>query len=553
MKKILAFALAAIMLMSLMVGCGGGKEPEIVEEPEGHITLTVGVPQSANISSYTDNDFTKWIEEQIDVTLDFVYYSGNTEEANQQFSLDCAAGKEIPDVIWGFHGMSNYNLGDLGEDGYVLDLNPYLETNFPHFQEALKDVPERDRKIAVEKGTNPDDGGYYGMPLIALEHVDNMAFPVFINKVWLDKVGKEMPTTVDELYDVLVAFRDGDCNGNGKKDEIPMVSAAGSCTGLAAWVMNAYMYWDPSNIYNVDDNGKIYSPIVTDEFRQGLKFLNKLYEEGLVSELCWSGASYTDFVNINTPADQVAKAGIWFGHPSIYTDANTTILDQYDALAPLKDATGKGGWTVFQPNVIKWISWITTSCEYPYAAMRFLDLMYTDEAMARMRMGEKGVFWDYGEEGVNIKGEKTSIHVYDSSAFFTGNSTWGINGNSIMNDANYTGVEEEYAAGTRDAETQRIMKQLWENVCMKRVQPEEIAANLIYTTEDFNRRQELMSRYWGNYNEPQTLFITGGAPEQYDIDNDEHWEAYKSTLDQLGREELEGIAQRAYDREKSGS
>lgn len=544
MKKILAFALAAIMLMSLMVGCGGEKEPEYVEEPEGHITLTVGVPQVANISSYTDNDFTKWIEEQIDVTLDFVYYSGNLEEQNQQFSLDCAAGKEVPDVIWGFHGMGNYNLGDLGEDGFVMDLKPYLETDFPHFQEALKNVPERDRKIAVEKGTNPDDGGYYGMPLIALEHVDNIASMVFINKTWLDKVGKDMPTTADELYDVLVAFRDTDCNGNGKKDEIPMISNAGSCTGLAAWVMNAFMYWDPSNIYNVDENGKIYSPIVTDEFRQGLQFLNKLYEEGLFSELSFSGASTTDIIAMNTPADNIAKAGIIYGHPSIFTDANTTILDQYTAVPALADATGKGGYTVFNKNVVRWISWITTSCDTPKRAMAFLDLMYTDEAMTRMRMGEKGIFWDYGEEGVNVKGEKTNIHVYDDSAFFAGNSTWGINGNCIMTDANYTDVFEQRGDGSRADEIDRLFQEMW-NICLERRSPKYVAEGLIYTTEDFDRRQELNTRYYGNYAEPLTLFITG----KLDINDDTAWQKYVDTLDQLGREELEAIAQRAYDRQ----
>ena len=549
MKKILAFALAAIMLMSLMVGCGGSKEPEIVEEPEGHITLTVGVPQSSNISSYTDNDFTKWIEEQLDVTLDFVYYSGNSEESCQQFSLDCAAGKEIPDVVWGFHGMSNYNLGDLGEDGFVLDLKPYLETNFPNFQEALAEVNERDRKVALEKGVNPDDGGYYGMPLIALEHVDNLDSMVFINKAWLDKVGKDMPTTVDERYDVLVAFRDSDCNGNGKKDEIPMVASSGSCSGLAAWVMNAFMYWDPSNIYNVDDNGKIYSPIVTDEFRQGLQFLNKLYEEGLFSELSFSGASYSDYVAMNTPANNIALTGIIYGHPSIYTDANSTILDQYTAMPTLADATGKGGYTVFHENTIRWISWITTSCDTPKRAMAFLDLMYTDEAMGRMRFGEMGVFWEYGEEGTNIKGEKTSMHVYDESAFFTGNSTWGINGNCIMNDANYTGVFEYLGDGSRDDEVSRLMSELWNEVCLNRNTPKATAEGLIYTSEDFDRRQELMGRYYSNYAEPLTLFITGKT----DIDDDAAWQSYVDTLDNLGRSELEQIAQRAYDRQVAGN
>ena len=51
------------------------------------------------------------------------------------------------------------------------------------------------------------------------------AIPQFsaINTKWLEAVGMEMPTTVDELHDVLVAFKDKDPNGNGQADEIPHV------------------------------------------------------------------------------------------------------------------------------------------------------------------------------------------------------------------------------------------------------------------------------------------------------------------------------------------
>ena len=46
---------------------------------------------------------------------------------------------------------------------------------------------------------------------------------MFINKTWLDNLGLEVPTTLGELKDVLIAFRDNDANGNGDTtDEIPL-------------------------------------------------------------------------------------------------------------------------------------------------------------------------------------------------------------------------------------------------------------------------------------------------------------------------------------------
>ena len=44
----------------------------------------------------------------------------------------------------------------------------------------------------------------------------------YIRKDWLRKLELKEPKTVEELYEVLVAFRDQNPNGNGKKDEIPV-------------------------------------------------------------------------------------------------------------------------------------------------------------------------------------------------------------------------------------------------------------------------------------------------------------------------------------------
>lgn len=57
----------------------------------------------------------------------------------------------------------------------------------------------------------------------------------FINKAWLDRLGMEMPTTVDEWYEVLKAFKEQGANGNGDpNDEIPLTgSAKTNLTGSA--------------------------------------------------------------------------------------------------------------------------------------------------------------------------------------------------------------------------------------------------------------------------------------------------------------------------------
>ena len=63
----------------------------------------------------------------------------------------------------------------------------------------------------------------YSLPAGALHSRMHTTYGIqYINTKWLERVGKEMPTTMEEFHDVLVAFRDMDANGNGDAtDEIP--------------------------------------------------------------------------------------------------------------------------------------------------------------------------------------------------------------------------------------------------------------------------------------------------------------------------------------------
>lgn len=72
--------------------------------------------------------------------------------------------------------------------------------------------------------TNPD-GHIYTLPGKKPLRPKGCDTP-FINKAWLDRLGLEIPTTVDEWYEVLKAFKEQDANGNGDpNDEIPLTAA----------------------------------------------------------------------------------------------------------------------------------------------------------------------------------------------------------------------------------------------------------------------------------------------------------------------------------------
>ena len=83
------------------------------------------------------------------------------------------------------------------------------------------------------------DGHIYTIPFINTSATGKMGFKQWINTKWLETLGMEIPTTVEEFKEVLIAFRDEDPNGNGEKDEIPLgirepssVYALGGAWGL---------------------------------------------------------------------------------------------------------------------------------------------------------------------------------------------------------------------------------------------------------------------------------------------------------------------------------
>ena len=272
-KRIISMVLVFVMLCSLFAGCGkkGGSK-------SGN-TLTVGINQNANVEDFDNNAFTKYLEETVGVDLEFVYYSSSEKEAIQQLALTVSANRELPDVLLGFHKMSHYVVNQYGEDGYFLDLTDLIEKYGKNYKAALEKASKEDREYLEAKAINTNTKGIYAMPIALCPAIDDMPSLMYINQDWLTKLGLKAPTNVDELYNVLKAFKTKDPNGNGKSDEIPML---GGCLGkgndVLAYMMNAFVYFSDNNNYNVTD-GKVWDPVVSDEFRQGLIYINKLVKE----------------------------------------------------------------------------------------------------------------------------------------------------------------------------------------------------------------------------------------------------------------------------------
>ncbi len=529
-KRIISLLLIMIMVLGIFTGCGK-------KTSGGDGKLTVGVPQDMTVLDYDTNALTVWLEEQSGLDIEFVYYAGVAANYKQQLTLSASTNEELPDVLLGFNGFTHYEVNQFGEDGYFIDLSELIEEHAPNYKKAIAGLSEEKQKYIKEKAVNTVDGkSIYAMPSLEMEYADNLQSMVYINQEWLDKFGLQKPTTVAEFEAVCDAFANKDPNGNGQKDEIAILGSE-----FVPWLMNAYVEY-PNSAYNVDANGKVWDPLETEEFRQGMAWITSLVKKGYFSELGFTLAR-NDYKNMVSETDGTAKVGMFVGHHE------TNILSGYDdvmkkftALGPLADVTGKGGYTIVRETEPTWGAAITADCEDPVAAMKFLDIFYTDEAVTRQRWGEKGVDWEE-KEGTTVQGTKSYVHPLDSRAFLdkTTNKTLG-NLLYIMTDNNYLSIVDENDTNERNKESNRLQKEQWD--IMQAAKERKAVANLVYTTEEYDIREEKSNAVATYVNEQVRIFAFG----EQDITDDAVWNKFQADLKSQGRDELLKIAQDAMDR-----
>ena len=358
---------------------------------------------------------------------------------------------------------------------------------------------------------------------------------MYINQTWLDALGLSKPTNVEELRNVLQAFATKDPNGNGQKDELPLLGG----DGIRNYIINAFVYYDPGT-FNVTD-GQVWDPIKTDEFRQAMIYGHKLVKDELYSSLSFTVTASSELRNLISPSEGPSKVGVFTGAPASRTNAATNTISEFTALPALADATGKGGYTVVSERNIAWSGFITKDCENPELAMKFMDMFYEDETISVQRHGVKDVDWKY-YEGKNASGTESYVKTINANAFTEGDSTWCTNVLGIMTHKNYLTVADEPET-ERIAQIQRLLGETWD-IIQNAKEAEERCIYMVYTQEEYEVREELAGTVNEFINEEIINFFSG----EKDPSNDTVWNEFLSTLDEIGRKDLMDVAQSAYGR-----
>lgn len=402
MKKRLSLLLALVLVVSLFAGCGKTetkteeKKEETKTETTKEETKTEAKQEEAtgSLVSETPKTFSiflnfnnmpfnsewmiwKEIAKETNVSLEGVISQSNANE-EEAFSMMLASGK-LADII----GYKNpADLEKLGRDGGLIPLNDLIKEYAPDIQKVL-DSDAKFRSFATSL-----DGNIYFIPKnLTLKSAEFW----WIRQDWLDKLNLKAPTTIDELYEVLTAFRNNDPNGNGEKDEIPLFDRA------APKMQDEYLYmFDTSTEFYPHDGKIVYEPLMKDNFVLGVKTLAKWYKEGLIDpEIFTRGPKSRDTLYA---ANQGGFTHDW---PST-GDYNVKLADSVPgfnnvAIAPMKNQNGEIIERTTRYPVAGW--GISSQCQDPVTLIKFFNFFFTEKGSDMMNFGIEGVTYTKAADG----------------------------------------------------------------------------------------------------------------------------------------------------------
>jgi putative aldouronate transport system substrate-binding protein len=480
------------------------------------------------IEDMNTNAFTKWMEEKTNVHIEWEIAPASNP--NEKLNLVLASG-DYPDIIMNFAISPTQQL-IYGQQGVFLPLNELIDKYGVETKKLFQRYPN------IKNATSAPDGKIYALPRINENYHDLMNQKMWIYTPWLDKLGLKMPTTTEEFYQVLKAFKTMDPNGNGKADEIPLAGAKDKSNQPIRFLMNAFQFNNEttSNRMIFTQDGKIDVAYNKQGWKEGIEYLNKLYTEGLIAPETFTQdrAQLKQMTEKQDPIVGAGTANIIQDMTNIAGKLNR--WKEYKTVPPLK---GPGGLQITPYNAYPFANGvfvITKNNKNPEVALRWADAMYNEEFTLRSVHGEPGVDWDKavaGEIGVNGKPAKWKklmpFGVIQNKHWYQSTTT--------LQDLELRG--SLFADPDKDAE-----KTLWDetskNYDKYRAKPEDMVPPIFFTEKQASELADLEKTVNDYVEQMSSRFITGNA------NIGAQWDVYVKTLDNMNLKRVLQIYNEAY-------
>ncbi|MBQ2271728.1 MAG: extracellular solute-binding protein [Firmicutes bacterium] len=485
MKKYLAILLAILMLLAAL--------PMSAFAEEEVVTLTYLSNGNRPQNEYTDETW-QYIKDNLGIDLQVTQAP---ENFTQQLALLVASG-DIPDLIW----MDYNTYVSYAEEGLFYDIGD-LVANYPAIMEYV------DTNGMGEYCWNrmTIDGSIYGVPT---RSVNPTMYTAAIRQDWLDAKGLAVPTTLDELTEVLRIFTEEDPDGNGQND-----TYGASFTGMdyASVFFGAFGATSMMD-YFLNEDGTITTNVISDEYKEALIYLNDIFEKGYIDPESFTQANSQTYEKFATSSHGYWPCW-WSNGGSVYMkygfaennpDGQVTMMDA------ITGPDGDVGLPACDP--VYMTLGISYTCENVEKALELINWECTPHGWYTAQNGVEGDYfeidetgkltWYWGLEGKNKRGDEIAdMEIYKFIE------------NLGLQAQMYTLDESDYGAKRTAGIATCMRANAYQNLFMG-----------MYTDE-FNNLNSELDNYYTNMS---VKFIMG------ELDIEAEWDNYVSTYLSMGGE-----------------
>ncbi len=429
-NRIFKVIISAVIAMSIAVtttGCGSkvslnAGQMQEVDASELEFPLKEKKTISGLISypANTESDpnkrtIFKRLEEDTNVHVDWTAIQ--SDQWADKISLEMANLKTLPDFVF-TASFSDSDLLKYADQGVIINLEDYIDAYMPNLKAVFDKYPEY-RTMCTDV-----DGHIWAFPWIeqlgsektAIQTVGNMSF---INKKWLDYLGLEVPTNIDEFEKVLIAFRDNaselqktfgidgsiipmSCIVNdGDQDPAVLINGFGEGIGDM----------DKSRHIAVTDEKKVVCTAVQPGYKDGIAWLHKLYDEGLIDPEAFS-QEWSTYVS----KGKSGRYGVCFSWDVANIDNLNDWVPLPALMADTRNITPQNG--SFTSGFDRGRCVVTAVAKEPALVCAWIDQMYAPFQSPQNNWGTYGEDdeFDIFELGENADGEKMLKHAPLGSA-----------------------------------------------------------------------------------------------------------------------------------------
>ncbi len=404
MKKLVAFLLVMVLTLTSMASC-------FAAEP---VTLRVmiAIRDMDTLTDPSEMPALQALEEKTGVKIEWEVVKAS--DFPTKINLAFLIPEEYPDII--LTVQNSFDVEEYGvTQGLVIPLPDELTSKYmPNYTERLAGETNDPRAALYAS-----DGQIYTIAAqVSQDYNTDQHF--FLNKKWMDNVGvTEMPATIDDLTKLLIAFRDGDADGDGDPtNEVPMQMTIKDWAGglrffLPLWGLPVGDKW-----IHITDDEKIEFIPTTENFRAAMETLHLWYKEGLMDP----GVLSQDG---NTHDSKLKQGDVGFFVAWRLTRMAFDVLEQDAVLYTPEYANLSRTLQMANDG-----AYITVTNEHVEESLRFLDAMMDKETMYSLYYGPYDETstngWKYLEDGrITTFSSTLNVKPYlDCNTLFFAPSNW---------------------------------------------------------------------------------------------------------------------------------